>query len=175
MGNAVGILSDRLDQLQARVSSPNGKVTLELSGRVDVRVTFARGAYLRYEERELASDLTKAAALLMAARTRLYYEARSEAFETPIDREPPPLSPVDQEYDAARNDMVVEGRSRDGRIRVTARGLRSWQVRIAEGGLRQLTERQFSAGLAEAAGALIRQQTAGIHDLKNRIYDRQGH
>lgn len=171
----MGVLSDRLDGLQARVSSPNGKVAAELNGRADVRITFAPRAYLRYDEAGLAADLTKVATLLMAARTRLYYEAVSEAFEMPVRGESPALSPRDREYDAARDELLVEGRSGDGRIRVTARGLRSWRVRIMEGTLARLTEQQFSDGVAEAAGALIAQQMSGIRELKGRVYGRKGH
>lgn len=171
----MGVLSDRLDGLQVRASSPNGKVTAELNGRADVRVTFAPRAYVRYDEAGLASDLTKVAAQLMAARTRLYHEAVSEAFQMPLRREPPPLSPRDREYDAARDDLLVEGRSSDGRIRITTRGLRSWRVRIAEGTLSRLTEQQFSAGVAEAACGLIEQQMSRIRGLKHHVYHEQGH
>ena len=169
----MGVLSERLDTLQVRVCSPNGRLTAELNGRTDVRVTFAPGAYRRYHERTLEGDLAGLAALLLAARTRSYYQALSEAFGTPMHGEPPALSLRDREYEAARKDLTVEGRSRDGRVRIATRGLQSWSVRISDGSLRSLGEEEFGCRLTEAAGALIGQQTAGIRDLKNRIYRRQ--
>src|SRR5690349_20523264 len=84
--------------------------------------------------------------------------------------ESPAIGRQDKAYASQRQELVAEGRSADGRITITVRGMRSWRVRITPGTLRTLDERQFSAGFGEAAHALIRDQFTGIRTLKNHGY-----
>jgi hypothetical protein len=103
----------------------------------------------------------------------IYYEVVSEAFETLTYREQPALGLKDQEFEEARDELPVEGRSQDGRIRLTACGLRSWSVQIDSGTLSYLTEQEFCSRLAEAGQGLIGQQYERVNALKDRIYQRR--
>ncbi|BCJ44415.1 hypothetical protein GCM10010168_12290 [Actinoplanes ianthinogenes] len=163
-------LRDSLDRMRVPASVAGGAINAELYHRDRVDLAFAPGCYQRFSERELADHLASLARVLHAEYVRRYFRALSEAFERTITKEPPAIGWRDQAYVEQREQLVAEGRSRDDRIVVTVRGMRAWHVWITAGALRVLDERQFSAGFGEAAQAVIRDQFAGIRDLKTRIY-----
>jgi hypothetical protein len=166
----MGVLADRLDNMRVRVQSPGGKIAAELRGRTDVRLSFSPESYRYFNEWDLERQLAALARLLWAARMREYYAAVSEAFGETITGESPPQTWRDQEYYSARDSIVAEGRSADGRIQLAVRGMTEWTVRIADGSLRTLTEDEFCARVGEAAAELISDQFAKIRELKNQIY-----
>lgn len=167
----MGVLADRLDSMRIRVASPNKMVVAELCHRTEVRLSFASGAYQRSYERGLEEQLAGLARVMWAARMKGYYQAVSEAFGEEVTGEPLPVGRRDQEYLQARDQLVAVGRSRDGRVQLAVRGMRTWTVRIADGSLRALSEDEFTASVGEAAGALIRDQFDKIRQLKLRVYE----
>lgn len=156
--------------MRVRAATPDGAIEAELSGRTEVRFSFRPGYYERCTERDLERRLAGIAAVLWARRTRAYQEALSEAFEQPITGEDPPAGPRDLHYREMRDELVAHGRSADGRIAASVRGMRDWDVRIQDGTLRALDERAFRTAAAEVAGELIRDQFAQIARLKNMVY-----
>jgi hypothetical protein len=156
--------------MRVRVALPGDEIVGELRGRADVRITFAPGRYRRYQERDLEEKLASLAKLLWAGRTREYYAAVSHAFGETVTGEPPPSGARDQAFVQARDELVAEGSSRDGRIRVTVRGMRRWQVRIADGTVHALDEFAFAERVREAAAALIEDQLAKVRVLKDQHY-----
>jgi hypothetical protein len=156
--------------MRVRVSLPGGNIAGELRDRTEVQLSFAPGSYYRYGERELERHLASIAKLLWAGRMKEYYAAVSEAFGETITGEPRPVSPRDQDYYSARDDLIAEGRSSDGRIYVAVRGMQIWTVRIADGTVRALDEDEFAVRAREAAARLIRDQLTKIRALKDRFY-----
>jgi DNA-binding protein YbaB len=168
----MGVLTDRLDAMTLEVSGPGGQVTAELRNRAEVDLRFAPDAYRQYDERTLEQHLETLAKLLWAARTKAYYAALSLAFGTSITGEARPLTRRDQDFDAERDELVAEGRSADGLVSISVRGMRSWTVEIEPGTLRRLDEHEFADRVRAAAAVLIKDQYARVADLKRRIYAR---
>ena len=156
--------------MRVRVATPDGAIEAELSGRNDVRLSFRPGFYERCTERDLERRLAGVAALLWARRMRAYYEALSEAYGAPVTGEDAAAGPRDVRYRELRAGLVARGRSADGRIAVSVRGMRDWDIRIRDGTLRALDEHAFLAAAGEAAGELIRDQFARIARLKGTVY-----
>ncbi|MGH3389976.1 MAG: hypothetical protein ACRDOO_13990 [Actinomadura sp.] len=167
----MGVLSDRLDSMRVRVPSPDGMITGELRNRMEVRLSFASGSYRQYDIPTLERQLVGLARRLWAGRTRKFYEALSEAFGETVTGESRPVSPRDVAFHAARDELVVQGRSADGRVRVATRGMQRWRVKITDGTLRTLSEEEFSVRVSEAAAALIREQLEKVRELKQQFYD----
>ncbi|HEY9474547.1 MAG TPA: hypothetical protein VIS06_11950 [Mycobacteriales bacterium] len=167
----MGVLSDRLDGMRVRASSPDGMIVGELRNRTEVYLSFVDGTYRRYGKQALEDQLAGLARRLWAGRMREYYAAVSAAFGETIRGESPATGQRDVAYYAARDDLVAEGRSADGRVYVATQGMRNWTVRIADGTLRALTEEEFAVRVREAAGELIRDQLGKIRELKQQFYD----
>jgi hypothetical protein len=163
-------LSLLLDRMRVRASVHGGAVTAELHDHDEVDISFAPDYYGRVSVATMEQHLTSLGRLLRTEYFRQYYAAVSEAFRQTVTREVPAIGRQDREYVSLRRDLVAEGRSSDGRITVTVRGMEHWDVRIADGTAYEITEAEFIGGLREAAGALIRHQFAGIRELKNRVY-----
>jgi hypothetical protein len=60
--------------------------------------------------------------------------------------------------------------SADNRVTITARGMREVDVRVADGTVRALSEREFSDRTREAVTALIGDHMSKIDELKRRYY-----
>lgn len=166
----MGVLSDRLDRMRVQASSPDGMVTGELRNRTQVYLFFTSGNYRDYDEATLEHQLVGLARRLWAGRMKEYYAAVSEAFGETVTKESPLVSPRDVAFHEARDELVAEGRSADGRIHIAVRGMRSWTVQIKDGTLRALAEEEFAARVREAASALISDQFAKVRALKLKIY-----
>jgi hypothetical protein len=165
------VLSDRLDSMRVRVASPDGMIIGELRNRTEVRLSFVSGSYRQYDTSTLEQQLAGLARRLWAGRTRKFYEALSEAFGETVTGESRPVSPRDVAFHAARDELIAQGRSADGRVRVAVRGMRRWRVKITDSTLRTLSEEEFSARAGEAAVALIRDQLEKIRELKQQFYN----
>jgi hypothetical protein len=171
----VGVFADRMDNMRVRAAFPGGHLVGELRGRSEVTVSFAPGSYARFEEREMERQLAGVAKLLWAARMKEYYSAVSASVGHEVNREPPAVGRQDQEYYAARDDLVAEGYSADGRVRIVTQGMVRWSVKIADGTLRALTEQEFTDRVRETGAHLIADQMAKIRALKDRCYGRELH
>ncbi|GIF12392.1 hypothetical protein [Actinoplanes teichomyceticus] len=163
-------LRESLDRMRVHASVAGGAITGELHDADQVELTFTPGYYDRVAEPVLIDHLVALARVMHAEYVRQYLRAVSEASGRTITKEPAGDGRRDRAYAEQRQELIAEGRSADGRITVTVRGMRSWWVRIAPGTLRVLDERQFAARFGEAAHALIRDQFAGIRALKNHVY-----
>lgn len=164
------MLSDRLDGMRIRASSPDGAVTAELHDRTQVDISFVPGSYRDYDETTLEQQLVGLGRRLWVGRMKEYYAAVSEAFGETITKEARPVGRRDVAFHKARDELIAEGRSADGRVHLQVRGMRSWTVRITNGTLHTLTEDAFAARVHEAAAALIGDQFAKVRELKLEIY-----
>jgi hypothetical protein len=81
-----------------------------------------------------------------------------------------PESQADRDFLAAREQMESAGVSNDGKITISAVGMQNATVRIAPGTLRELSEQQFVARIAEAVTALAEDHLAKVRELKVRYF-----
>lgn len=169
----MGVLADRLARMRIQASLAGGEISVEFSAERGVELSFAPGRYGLLDERELERHLAALARLLRVAQAREYYATVSEVFGQPITKEFPALTPRDVAYDRARAELVAEGRSTDGRVCVAVQGMTTWTVRIADGTLRSLCEREFGEQVRQAGAELLRDQVAKIQALKAQIYGRE--
>src|SRR5215475_2811586 len=166
----MGVLADRLDDMQVQATSPDGHISGLLRNRSEVFIAFRPGSYVQYDEHRLQEQLSALARLLWAGRTREYYAALSEAFGDAITAESPAISERDRAYRSARDELVAEGMSADGLVYIGVRGMRTWAVRIADGALGSLREEEFTERVYEASHAMILDQFAKIRQLKDYCY-----
>jgi hypothetical protein len=166
----MGVLAERLAGMRVRASLPSGSISGEFSAQHGVDITFAPGMYDCLDERELERQLAALARSLRAAQAREYYAAVSEAFGQAATKELPALTPRDRAYDSARAELIAQGRSTDGRVSITARGMTVWTVRIVDGTLRDLDEQEFIERVRQAGAELVRDQIAQIQALKAQVY-----
>jgi hypothetical protein len=165
-----GTSPDQIGPNLGEPPSPDGMINGELRERTQVYLFFAPGTYRDYDEATLEQQLVGLARRLWAGRMKEYYAAVSEAFGETVTKESPPISPRDTAFHEARDELVAEGRSADGRIHIAVRGMRSWTVQIKDGTLRTLSEGELAAHVREAASALINDQLTKVRALKLRIY-----
>jgi hypothetical protein len=81
----------------------------------------------------------------------------------------PPIEVRNRDYEQARDAVEATGSSADGRVTVSAVGMRNFKVRIAAGTVRELSEREFVQRVREAATAFLDDYMAQIHELKARL------
>ncbi|NUT21389.1 MAG: hypothetical protein HOV77_19620 [Hamadaea sp.] len=161
---------ERLAAMRVRVTLPSGLLHAELRGRSEITIVFEPPTYQRFNEEALEDSLANLARMLWAARTREYYALLSAAAERDINSEVESDDQADTDYREARARLVVTGKSPDGRITITARGMHDWKVTIAPGTLAALSEEEFCDQTAAAAAELISDQYAQVAALKADIY-----
>ena len=77
----------------------------------------------------------------------------------------------DERFYEERENLVAEGSSPDGRVRVSVRAMRDWTVRIAPGAIDEMREQELAHAAAQAGQALIQDQIDKTRDLKLSIYE----
>lgn len=163
-------ITERVANMSVRVSSPNGGIFARLDGRESVQLSFAPGYYERASDHDLESQLTQVARLLWTARMRAYNTIIADEYHESIIIDPTPQSQLDREFYDQRDNLLATGRSSDGRIEVTVRGMRDWKVRITPGTSRELSEDAFASAAATAASQLISDQRDKVRELKIEIF-----
>jgi hypothetical protein len=162
-------ISERVDSMVVRATSPGGSVTAVVRGLDHIEVSFAPGFYQRASTAEIETHMEQAARVLWANRMR-EYRAILDDETTGLVIDAPPASRQDELFYEGRDNLVAEGVSFDGKVKVTARGMRDWTVRVAPGAIDELREHEMTAAAAQAAQALIRDQMAKIQLLKVSLY-----
>lgn len=170
----MGELNDRLANAVARAQSPDGLISASVTGGGDsIEVTMRRsGAYRRYTDDRLAHQLGQLARLTATEHLRLERTIVAAAFGdsmSPDDGFDP--DPVLRQYRQAITQLVTCADSDDGRIRLTTRGMVSWEVRIATGTVRRRSESEFLAQLHGAIGNLFADYQGKVMVIRDDLYD----
>lgn len=160
----MGTLADRLDGIRTRVRVPGTEIHAELSNRTRIDVSFGDGTYEWLHEGDLQYHLATLARLLVAAWMREYRAALTD--NELLLRPPEELR--NRDYERACDELAAGGASADGRVTVSAVGLRDFAVRIVPGTLRELTEQQFRSCVREATTAFLADHMTRIQLLKIR-------
>jgi hypothetical protein len=162
----MGELADRLDNIHLHVRIPGTEIEADLRDRNNVTISFGDGGYEFLNERNLEHYLATIARLLYVGWVREY----RVAIEGTAIVIPEPETQADRDYIAARSEMEVTGASADGRVEISAIGMRDPQVRIARGTVRELSEAEFLARTKEAVEALTEDYQTKIRALKVRFF-----
>lgn len=159
-------LSDKIDNMTIRVTSPDGNIMAKLHNLYSVRISFRPGSYPSYDADGLTSQL---AALL----TTVWETRRTTVRDLFADDGG--LEPLrEPHWDANRRrfreglrNLRLRGASIGGLVKVRSTGMASFECRIKPGSLDSLTENQFVAEFNTALRALEadrRHQTAKLKD-----------
>ncbi|WP_067508260.1 hypothetical protein [Actinoplanes sp. TFC3] len=166
----MGELADRVDSMRVRASTPDKGIIGELYSRDQLSLSFQEGLYQLLDDEALERRLAVLANLLWVARTREYSRIYADITGDYSVGEEKPISERDIAWQTERDSLEVSGSSADGRLTVRSVGMRQWDVAVQPGTARELDEHQLSVAVGEAAGALIRQQFAGLAALSNKYY-----
>lgn len=165
-------LASRLDGLEVRASSPNGRIhaTVMDLGR-SIGVSFDPDSYQYYGEPMLSHQLSQLAALAFVRFRRYQQEIMSLAFGESITDDGIDFGPERRRYREQLAQLTVTACSPDERITVTSRALVHWTVSIAPGTVRAVPEQQFLSGLQVAAASIVRDYRVRSFVLRDEIYD----
>jgi hypothetical protein len=162
-------LAQRLDNIHVRVKAPGAEIFAELHHRSEVDISFGPGIYDWLAERHLERYLASAAKLLYVGWTRACREALGDSI---VQHSAAEETQTDRNYLDARGRLVATGRSADGRVTVTIKGVvHEVTVRIADGTIRALNQREFADRVHEAVAALAEDHLEKIRELKLRFYE----
>jgi len=163
----VGEFADRLAHLSVRADSPDGHISGHVGGPLQVEIRFQDGAYHSYSESDLGRQLGQLAAVLWS-RYRRGYDEITAAYR---DGEPAPYEePEDVAFRERRAALAVRGRSPEGWIEARSRGLVRWEVTVAAGAVRALTEAEFLAELDGIVADILRDWQHEVIVLTEEIY-----
>jgi len=163
-------LQRRLDEAFFSVELPNGKVLGEVRGQRHVRVRLAPGHYEQVSTSKLSSELAQLARLLFARGLR----EREIAFREVTGRErakPIRIGRRGSAYQKALEELVAEGESDDGAVRVSSVGQQNFVVQIEPGTLDRLSQEQFEASCGQAADRLLLDTESKAARARIEIFD----
>jgi hypothetical protein len=158
--------AERIDAIRFRVHIPGTEISAELAHRDQIRIDFGSKAnYRQLSDHDVEHYLTAVARLLFTNWLRSYRQTVDGHIVAPgIDNW------LDRQFYDAREKIVAHSASDDGRIRLTADGLRNITVKVARGTVAQLTQDECADAIRIAAAALIQDYTGQVAELKDRIY-----
>ncbi|MFY1686339.1 hypothetical protein [Plantactinospora sp. WMMB782] len=168
-------IGEYLDNMVVTVDSPDERIRARVSNYHDVEITFAPGAFDRYDEEQLSHQLARLGVTTWVA----YHRARSEAYRLSqglssdelADAERPSDDPYRRQYEVELNAIEGEGVSAGGAVRVRTYGLMQWNVDIEPGSIRRLGETAFLAELHSAMKSLLSDREMKIIGLKSEYFD----
>jgi hypothetical protein len=169
----MGELADRLDRVIVQETSPDGGITATQAHRNQITLQFRPGAYRRYDEPTLAGQLAELARAVRTSCRRSFYETVSEVTGRSItageaERE---LDGRDRRFRDAQRALHVGVRSPGGWIIGETQGLDHWRVRIRNGALRTLSEREFVAEATAGLGSLLGAYRDRDRQLRDEFFD----
>jgi hypothetical protein len=163
----MGEFADLLARVSVQAESPDGQVVGRVGGRLQVEIRFREGSYRRFAERELGHQLGQLAAVLFSRYRREYDEVAAYY----RDGETAPYEePEDAVFRERRAAVTVHGRSSRGWIEASSRALVRWEVTVAAGAVRALTESEFLADLDSVVTDILGDWQRQVILLTEEIY-----
>lgn len=155
-------LDERLDGIHIRVRVPGAEIYGELRDRRCVDVTFGPDTYGWSSETYLEQAVATLGRLLTARWTEAYHAALRDSglAVTPL----PGSRSTD--YERARERIEATGASADGRVVISAVGLRNFAVRIRPGTVRELPEQDFAERVRDAAAVFLTDHMNQVRELQ---------
>lgn len=146
----LSVVSDKLDGMIVRATSPDGGVTLLVTGAGDVIIEFSPGWYRQYYGPDLERQLARSARLGWAG----YQRGHKAVIDSVAGQE---LLNDDHDgphrrVDELKRQVVVTASSANGSVWVRSVGLADWQFHVPTHPARTMKERE----LATALGSVLR-------------------
>jgi hypothetical protein len=169
----MGELSDRLDRVVVRETSPDGRITATQVHRSQITLQFLPGAYWRYDESMLEGQLTELAHSVRSSCRRTFYEAVSEVtgWSVTANETERELDGQTRRFREAQQALQVRVSSPGDWIIAEIQGLDRWHIRIKKGALRRLSEEQFIAEAMAALGELLAEFRDRDRELRDEFFD----
>ena len=167
----MGLVADHLDSLTVRVTSPDNRITAQLSNRTQVAFEFRPECYRDYSESELERQLGKTCRLLWVGYTRGYTAVMDSVGLTFKTRPSQAKTPAERRFLTERTQLVAVGATSRRLVRLRTVGLINWEFRIVEGTVKRLSEKEFLSELHQAGRALLREFNKKMVFLKDDCYD----
>jgi len=159
----------------ATATSPDRRIRATIDRATQVEVTFADGAYRRYDEDTLGHQLERLGTLARVAYDRAASEEHRRslglASDEYADHQRSPQEERRQRYEADLAAVEAGGVSPGGWLKVVSRGLLHWQVLIEPGTLRRVNEDGFLSELHSALRTAFAERELEITIIKARYYD----
>ncbi|GLZ78124.1 hypothetical protein Afil01_29310 [Actinorhabdospora filicis] len=163
-------LSERLESLAIRVTSPDNRIRATLRAGRSIECEFRPGAYDEYRQGDLEHQLGRLATLAWTGYQRGYQLAVAEATGTRPSGEQQSWDPNRRRYREALDASQHEGISPERWIRVRCTGMSHWTVDLRTGYHAALPEPRFLTELSSAAGEIIRDRRLRAARLKDEHY-----
>jgi hypothetical protein len=168
-------IGEYFDKMTVTVTSPDQRIQARISNYHDVEITFAPGAFERYDEEHLSHQLGRLGITTWVA----YHRARSEAYRLSqglssdelAAAERPTDDPHRRRYEEELNAIEGEGVSPGGAVRIRTFGLMQWNVDVQPGSLQRLGEAAFLGELHSAMTSLLNDREMKIITLKSEHFD----
>ncbi|MFC6014655.1 hypothetical protein ACFP2T_00390 [Plantactinospora solaniradicis] len=168
-------IGEHLDNMVVTVASPDQRIQARVSNYHDIEITFAPGAFDRYDEEHLSHQLGRLGVTTWVA----YHRARSEAYRLSqglssdelAAAERPTDDPHRRRYEEELNNIEGEGVSPGGAVRIRTWGLMQWNVDVQPGSIQRLGEAAFLGELHSAMKSLLSDREMKIITLKSEYFD----
>ena len=163
-------VGERLKAMQVSVTSPDNKIRGILHGQSDISMEFRPDSYRQYRERDLEHQCAQLATLVWTGYRRGYEKVIRDAGMTPI------LEPNDQwdktkkRYHEIRRQIEGKGTSLGGHVRVKTQALLRWQIRIADGTLETLDEKEFTREILSAVAVAIKDYRFAASAMRKKYF-----
>jgi len=135
--------------------TPTERVHVTMVGDHDVTVGVDPSWYATTTAAELQAELVRAARLAYVARTRAYYETWSTLTGREVRPVTTPVSPEQEAYARALEDISARGESSGGHVTLSMVGLSHFAVSLSTGVQDALGVREFGEHCREAALACL--------------------
>lgn len=164
-------LGDEFLSLTVTATSPDGQISARFGeqGKA-VELAFRPGAYRRYSDTSLAHELARLAMRVMARYVRAQQKLIDDAVPDVLHDDGIEYGYEDREYRRHMTTIKAAAESPDGRIAVVSHSLARWDVRIADGTVRGMTEEAFKAGLLRAVQDVLAQHQREVLELAGEHY-----
>jgi hypothetical protein len=162
---------DPLKLIVATAQSPDGRIMAKVSDGDRVELRFRARTFPGYEAGELGNQLSHLATRLWAEYQRSYYRALSEAVGEDIRDSERETSPRAANFRKAQAELKIEATSPRKEVRLVTVGLMRWQVRVAPGIGRRLTEEAFLDEISRTLRALLAAYYDRVLQLRDTYFD----
>lgn len=165
----MGQFSDLMGQLEARVFSPDGKISAVYQKR-QFYVAFSDDAYHRYESAQLCGQLKAMCQLMWVGIRRGALRAASIAFGYETTGRDFPDDPIYVAYYEERDEISAVGSGPEEVVFVANVGWTDWEVEIEDGALDELSDKEFVAEFVGAVEAMIANYHEKLNEIKRRHF-----
>lgn len=163
-------VADRLKAMRVSVTSPDNQIRVTLRGQSDVSMEFRPGCYERYGERALEHQCAQVATLVWTGYRRAYEKVITDAGMSVVVEPEDQWNKGKKRYHEIRRQIEGNGTSIGGNVRVKTLALLRWQVRIADGTIARLGEKEFIQEALSAVTVAIKDYRLAASAMREKYF-----